>query len=176
MWGWSESDRSYALVFLSVQLALWLTFLFVGRHTYSAGHSFYRIGLASKTGTTQIIFDAVLISVAFAVAVRILVGTDRPKSLGIAATLNAFVLLVGVFSTFYWGSGACAKKTACNWSTGLSRRDAVLVALGNFTTAGTGGITPASEFARGLVALQLGLDIAVGVVLLGLLISRLTRG
>ncbi|MDP9294013.1 MAG: hypothetical protein M3O90_06255 [Actinomycetota bacterium] len=46
------------------------------------------------------------------------------------------------------------------WGIHLSRVDALLVAIGTLTTAGTNGVTPRSEVVRELITLQMTVDIA----------------
>jgi hypothetical protein len=86
----------------------------------------------------------------------------------VVASLNAIALLIGQFSIWYLAHGGPA-----DWNVPLTRLDSLMVALGTFTTAGSGGITPQSEFARGLVTTQMGVDVLAAVVLFGLLVARL---
>jgi hypothetical protein len=78
-------------------------------------------------------------------------------------------LLLATYSVTYFTYG-----TRRDWSTRLSHVDALSVALGTFTTAGTGDIHPRSEFARTLVVSQMAVDILVATVMAAFVFSRLT--
>lgn len=69
----------------------------------------------------------------------------------------------------YWAHG-----TAKDFSVSLTHLDAFYFALGTFTTAGTGNISPISETARGLQALQMGLDFLLIAVVVVLATGRFT--
>src|SRR5262249_46596857 len=86
----------------------------------------------------------------------------------VLASFNAVALLIGQFSIWYLGRGG-----SDDWNIPLTRLDALLVALGTFTTAGTSGITPRSEYARGLVTTQLAVGVFAAIVVFGLLVARL---
>jgi hypothetical protein len=85
------------------------------------------------------------------------------------ATLNAIVLLVVDFATWYVSTG-----TATNWAPALTRFDGLAVALGTLTTAGAPGIVPRSELARHIVTTQLVVDIVAAIVLFGLFVGRIS--
>jgi hypothetical protein len=99
-----------------------------------------------------------------------LVAVSRSMGWVIAANANALSLLVGQFSIWYAAYG-----TAKNWGAPLSRLDGLLIALGTLTTAGSFGITPRTDAARGLVTAQLGVDVIASVVIFGLFVARLAR-
>jgi hypothetical protein len=86
-------------------------------------------------------------------------------------TANVLLLLVGDFARLYWTYGATT-----NWNLRLSRWDALYVAMGTLTTAGTGGIQPHSEFARRLLTAQMGVDLVVFTLLAGVVVWKLTEG
>jgi hypothetical protein len=87
----------------------------------------------------------------------------------IGFSVYAIVVLIGFFASLYLGSGS-----PDDWSNPLSQLDALTLAIGTFTTAGTYGIMPVSQHARGLVTLQMGIDIVATVVIFGLLAARLS--
>jgi hypothetical protein len=87
----------------------------------------------------------------------------------ILATLNAIVLLIVDFATWYVSTG-----TASNWAPQLTRFDGLAVALGTLTTAGAPGIVPHSELARRIVTVQLVVDIVAAIVLFGLFVGRIS--
>jgi hypothetical protein len=87
----------------------------------------------------------------------------------ILATLNAIVLLIVDFATWYVSIG-----TSANWAPRLTRFDGLAVALGTFTTAGAPGIVPRSELARHIVTVQLVVDIIAVIVLFGLFVGRIS--
>jgi hypothetical protein len=85
------------------------------------------------------------------------------------ATLNAIVLLIVDFATWYVSTG-----TTANWAPQLTRFDGLAVALGTLTTAGAPGIVPHSELARRIVTVQLVVDIVAAIVLFGLFVGRIS--
>lgn len=87
------------------------------------------------------------------------------------ALVTAIVSLVLQEFTFtYYNIG-----TDANFSKALSRLDALYVALGNMTTAGTGNIYPISEEARAWVSGQYFADIIVFTALVSALLYRLSK-
>ena len=85
------------------------------------------------------------------------------------ATLNAIVLLIADFATWYVSIG-----TSANWAPALTRFDGLAVALGTLTTAGAPGIVPHSELSRRIVTVQLVVDIIAAIVLFGLFVGRIS--
>lgn len=78
-----------------------------------------------------------------------------------------FSLLLQLFSYIYWSYG-----TPRNFGTSLSHLDSFYFALGTLTTAGTGSISAISETARGIQALQMGLDLAIVGFTVALVLAR----
>jgi Ion channel len=78
-------------------------------------------------------------------------------------------LVLQLFSYVYLAHG-----TTKDFSVRLTHLDAFYFALGTFTTAGTGNISPISETARGLQALQMGLDFLLIAVVVVLATARYT--
>jgi hypothetical protein len=93
-------------------------------------------------------------------------GRFRPVMATVALAL-VFSLVLQLFSYMYWAYG-----TAINFSVSLTHLDSFYFAIGTFTTAGTGNISPISETARGLHALQMGLDF----LLIGFIVVLVTTG
>ncbi|HEX4519016.1 MAG TPA: hypothetical protein VH063_05485 [Gaiellaceae bacterium] len=93
----------------------------------------------------------------------------RPFSRGFGIAFVALFMLVGQFASIYLAYGSTR-----DWSTRLTRGDALFVSMGTFTTAGTGGITAVSETARLLMTIQMSLDVLATAVVLGLVVSRLS--
>jgi voltage-gated potassium channel len=103
-------------------------------------------------------------------AIRIARGTkDFTWVMGFAL-LNAFLVLLVAFAGFYWRFG-----TTANFNVTLSRLDALYFALGTLSTAGTGSITPISQLARGLVSIQMILDLMLVAVATTIVIARLSE-
>lgn len=63
-------------------------------------------------------------------------------------------MIVNQFALFYYSAG-----TTHDWSHELTHTDALLIALGTLTTAGAPGMTPVSEYARRLMAIQMAVDL-----------------
>lgn len=78
--------------------------------------------------------------------------------------------LVSTFAGLYWNVG-----TRANWSPSLSHLDAIYVALGTLTTAGTSGVVPKTGTARALLTAQLGTEVLLVPILLGVIIAAFTR-
>jgi hypothetical protein len=68
--------------------------------------------------------------------------------------LWTFSSIIVLFSALYWSMG-----TTENFNVELSHSDAIYFSLGTLTTAGTGGIWPTSELARGFVSTQMVSDL-----------------
>src|SRR5258707_1573589 len=94
----------------------------------------------------------------------------RFTSLGwvVLATLNALVLLIIDFSTWYVSIG-----TTANWAPKLTRFDGLAIALGTLTTAGAPGIVPHSELPRHILPVQLAAGILAAIVLFGFFGGRI---
>jgi hypothetical protein len=58
--------------------------------------------------------------------------------------------------------------------TPLSRIDALFLTIGTLTTAGTGGIAAHTERARGMLTIQMTVDIVSVTLITGLVIARLS--
>jgi hypothetical protein len=86
--------------------------------------------------------------------------------LGFAA-VNTVIFLVAYFATFYLSYG-----TRTNWNMRLTHLDALMVALGTLTTAGTGDIQPRSETARTLLTGQMAIDLVVVTVMSAFVLNR----
>jgi hypothetical protein len=108
-----------------------------------------------------------LIATAVAIAV-FLVTLEVNAWWGVGALAYALFVLILNFATWYLVSGSTR-----NWGVRLTHTDALLITLGNLTTAGTAGLTPQSEFARRLVVTQLAIDIPVTILLFGLFVTRI---
>ncbi len=122
-----------------------------------------------RLSPSDAVFAGVFVIVWLAAAVWAIL---RESSLlaAIGFSVYSIAILIGFFASLYLGSGS-----PDDWSRRLSQLDAVTLAMGTFTTAGTYGVTPMSETARGLVTLQMGVDVIATVVIFGLLAARLTE-
>jgi hypothetical protein len=117
----------------------------------------------------EVIAPTVLEIVAALVIAGYVILTYRSLIWVILATLNAIVLLIVDFATWYVSTG-----TTANWAPQLTRFDGLAVALGTLTTAGAPGIVPHSELARRIVTVQLVVDIVAAIVLFGLFVGRIS--
>lgn len=140
-----------AISFVGAQLALWTAFFRIPRHM-AAGF------LAAN------LVVAVLIAIQF---VRLPRG--MPTWLTLAGAANVALQLAATFAEMYWVYG-----TTQNWSRTLSRWDALYVAVGTLTTAGTGNLSATSELAHRLLTLQMGLDFAILTLVVGLVVHSFT--
>jgi Ion channel len=68
---------------------------------------------------------------------------------------------------FYYMTG-----TRSNWNMKLSHVDALTVAVGTLTTAGTAGITPRSETARAIMLGQMAADFVAVTILVAIVLQR----
>ncbi len=127
--------------------------------------------LASPTGSVGV-FGIVTV-----LACALLQGSLLAATAMVQPTWNAllmaanmlFIVVVG-FGGLYYEIGK-----ASNWGLTLTHLDAIYVALGTLSTAGTGNIAPISETSRCLVSLQMGADIVVVVLALGVLVGRISQ-
>jgi hypothetical protein len=148
-----------ATIGLAVSQAFaWSNFLAYNRHT---GFPF------NPPGIIVTIFVA---SYATYFAIRIAQNARRFTWVVGAVLLNAFLLLIVDFAGFYWRFG-----TTPNFNVTLSRLDSLYFTLGTLTTAGTGSITPQSQVARGLVSVQMVLDLILIAVALAIAVARLSE-
>jgi hypothetical protein len=85
----------------------------------------------------------------------------------IAIVTFAAIMILQAFTITYYGIG-----TAQNFSKCLTRLDAFYVALGTFSTAGTGNISPISEEGRAWITGQYAADIVLLVGLISFLLWR----
>jgi hypothetical protein len=122
-----------------------------------------------RLSPSDAVFAGVVVSLWLAAAVWAIL---RESSLlaAIGFSIYSIAVLIGFFASLYLGSGS-----PHDWSTPLSQLDALTVAMGTFTTAGTFGVMPVSQTARGLVTLQMGIDIVATVIIFGLLAARLAE-
>jgi hypothetical protein len=144
------------IVLLSLtQVGVWLAFLLSGRR--------------GSLSIVTIVLTVVVIAFA---SYRVVFSAIHPtRSLGAVLYLAAHALsvLVADFAFIYWRSG-----TAANWGMPLSHLDALFLAVGTLTTAGAAGIVPHTEWARGMLAIQMVVDIVSVTLVTGLVISRLS--
>jgi voltage-gated potassium channel len=139
---------------------------------FTWGHFFFY----ERRGGSNALADAVPLSViAILIAIIWTIRASRiaerfawPLAAGLAFT---FKLAISAFTQGYWQIG-----TTSNFSASLSRLDAVYFTLGVMSTAGTGSIAPVSQLARGLVALQMTLDLILIVVAAAVVVTRLAEG
>lgn len=143
-----------AVYFAIGQIYVWWQYL-----TITPGHA--------RT-PAEVIIPAVLEIVVALVIASYVILRYRSLVWVLLATLNAIVLLVIDFSTWYVSTG-----TSVNWTPRLTRFDGLAIALGTLTTAGAPGIIPRTELARHIVTTQLVVDILAAIVLFGLFVGRL---
>jgi hypothetical protein len=98
---------------------------------------------------------------------RIIGRRDYKAAQGIIIVILAALMILQGFTIAYYAIG-----NAKNFSQPLTRLDALYVALGNLSTAGTGNIYPISEGARAWVTGQYCADIAFLVGLVSFLLWR----
>lgn len=82
----------------------------------------------------------------------------------------AATLVLGGFSSLYWQFGGDSR-----WSCSLSRVDALYVAAGAMTTAGSGSVTPQSDLVRAFVTAQFVVDAVLITVLAALALMLYDR-
>ena len=81
--------------------------------------------------------------------------------------VSASFSFVSEFSTLYWLIG-----TQANFTSELSKCDAIYFAVGTLTTAGTGILAPTSSLAKMLVSGQIILDLLLVTALIGVTVTR----
>ena len=151
----STLPPSVVVILSATQVGVWLAFL-----------------LSSRRGPLSVVAIAVtLVAIAFA-SLRVVASALHPtRSVWVVLYLavHALSVLVADFAFIYWRSG-----TRANWGMPLSHIDALFLTIGTLTTAGTGGIGPHTEWARGMLTLQMTVDIVCVTLITGLVISRLS--
>jgi GntR family transcriptional regulator len=153
VWPWDWDLRTSGMFsFAGMQPYLWLDFFSSQR--------------GPVTGTVMTIISVLI--VVHAIGLLLVVGDSLPVNLlGLA---YAFSALTYFFSTLYWGYGG-----ASNFSTRLTRLDAIYFSVGTLTTAGTGNISATSELSRGLQTTQMVLDFVLVVFVVAIVMPRLIR-
>ncbi len=145
----------------------WLVALYYAGAQVYTWLDFFTLDPGKSPTRPEIIVPAVA-EVVSALLVAAWVILSRSLTWALIATVNALVLLVGEFSAWYLSYGGPE-----NWTPQLTRLDALGVTLGTLTTAGAPGIAPHTDLARGLVTVQLVVDILAAIVLFGLFATRL---
>jgi hypothetical protein len=148
--------------------ARWVVVAYFAAGQVYVWQQFLTITPGRSRTSAEIIVPAVVEIVAALLVAAWVIRRYRSLAWVLVTTLNAIVLLVVEFSTWYVSSG-----TTANWSPRLTRLDALALTIGTLTTAGAPGITPHSELARRLITVQLAVDILAAIVLFGLLVGRL---
>ena len=115
--------------FVLIEATLWLSFL--------AAHRRYGVSVLA------IVLGCLVLAGIGVTASRS--GGERVVIVSLLVS-GVLTLIVGDFALFYWEAGK-----ASNWGEALSKLDAVYVALGTLTTAGTGEIVARTQEARGLI-------------------------
>lgn len=82
---------------------------------------------------------------------------------------TTFSMLTALFSILYWSYGSRP-----NFSSNLTRLDAIYFTVGTLTTAGTGSLSAESEIARGIQVLQMVLDLTLVVFAVAVVLTSLT--
>jgi hypothetical protein len=84
--------------------------------------------------------------------------------------LATFMTVATVVQTFAW---LYLNTGPHEWSERLNHVDALFIAIGVFTTNGTGSIAAMSTYTRGLLTAQMTVDVVVATLLIGLVVARL---
>jgi voltage-gated potassium channel len=145
-----------ALTFSALALVTWLVFLFG----------------APRDIDPWPVLGFLLFGVGAPAAEAIFRASDRSATRGLVAfmALYTWAVLIATYSTVYYNTA-----DEGNWSRGLSHVDALLLTMGTLTTAGTGDIQPRSELARGLLTIQMTLDVVVVTIMATVVLSRLSK-
>lgn len=129
--------------------------------------------LSSRRGPASTVTIVLTVLVVAFASYRVVRGARRPeRSLRAVLYLagHALSVLVADFAAIYWRSG-----TRANWGMALTHLDAVFLTVGTLTTAGASGISPHTEWARGMLTLQMTIDIVSVTLITGLVIARLSE-
>ncbi len=145
--------------FVVAQLYVWLTFFAT---TKKSGFPYNVLGLA-------IIIFVICWVVGWVLPIA-LRSRGFTTWLGVAL-INAFLYLVATFAGLYYHYG-----TATNF-TGpiITRVDALYFTLGTITTAGTGNISADSQLTRGLVSIQMCVDLIFVTFIIAIAVTRLSE-
>jgi hypothetical protein len=144
---------------------LWSYFLlFASRGSSSFVH------LGPRGHTSRIIEaagSAVLITALALAPIKRIRRKVDPLTEVIAVAIYCLSAVVYVFATLYYEYGLN------NWTKPLSHVDAIFVALGMLTTAGTGELQASTDFARGLLVMQMVADLLVFTAIVGVVTHRI---
>jgi hypothetical protein len=139
-----------------------LPLIFIGYGFFASTHRPWdATSVAATIGSA-----AILLLMAFVIASQVIRGTMSIRHIAVSA-LSMLLLLIFDAAIVYYSIGARG-----NWNMKLSHVDAMLVSVGTLTTAGTGGISPRSELARGLMLGQMVADFVVVTVAVGFVLQR----
>jgi hypothetical protein len=110
--------------------------------------------------------------------VLVIVSRERNSWLLAAEVLGLLILIAGMFSVLYWTYAAPTDSygvsTSTNFNIPLSRLDAVYFTMGTLSTAGTGNIVATSEAARNIQTIQMVIDFALVLIVVGIFVARLS--
>jgi hypothetical protein len=149
-------DDHPEVMLVSVQIFVWVAFFLSTTRTWNA------------TSVGAVIFSVLLLALmAFVIGSQAIRGTASLQHIAVSALTMLSLVLVNASIVYYSIGGRH------NWNVRLSHVNALLVSVGTLTTAGTAGITPRSELARGLLVGQMVIDFAVVTVVIGLVLQRL---
>lgn len=139
--------------FLGVQLLLWVMFALTTARRGSA------LPVELTGGVISIL-----------VGILFLAGLSRSNVGGLelfVLVASQFSGLVACFTALYYAVG-----TSHNFSMPLSHGDALYLAIGTLSTAGTGSVVATSQLARAIQSAQMVLDLGLVVFAVGLIIGR----
>ncbi len=149
-WPWFQ-----LALYLWIQASVWWTF---ATSTHRSA-----LGLGPTIALAVASFAILLIPVMRA-------GQGWPTGTLIVLVMGALSYLIELFANLYWNSG-----TRANWGAPLSHIDAVYIALGTLTTAGSGRLSPATDAVRRLVTLQLCVEVLLVPIVVGIVVYGVTE-
>jgi voltage-gated potassium channel len=145
--------REYRL-FYGLAVLLWIVYV-----TEYGGSDIHRIWT----------FVAGIVSVAAVAYLSTMVIVSRASNADIiSALIGGASLIISNFAAIYWTYGSLG-----NFNEHLSKVAALYFTLGTFTTAGTGTISPVSDFARAIVSCQYVVDLFFVAWIIAIGVSRI---
>jgi hypothetical protein len=141
------------LLILGVLLAPWLVFL-LPTHRHGFG----------VAGTA---IDSIWLALAIVALVLVAKNTTRRSGALLYGLVYLVANLIVSFAFLYWQQG-----TARDFTHALTRVDAIYVAVGTLSTAGTGNIAAISEPARTIQIIQMILDLGLVLFAVSVVVVR----
>lgn len=162
-WRFPPAWVNIGALLAAASLAYWGWHIYAGLHLPSHRHAPPRIIITAITTAGWVLCGV-------GGLVMLARDTNVPRVTVAVWVVFALQTLVWIFALFYYLAG-----TGNNWSPPLDHGSALFLAVGTLTT-GAPGVTPVSGAARGLMTVQMVIDLFVLTIITGFVVERLAHG